>query len=82
MNSHNTILSEIKVLVLEVTPSAVLESDEDYGRSMVDIGIDSLDSMSLLLKVQDKFSIEIPNEVADSFNDIRSIAKYVAESGK
>ena len=79
MNSEEKVLSDIGELVQEVVPSAVLASEEDYGRPMNEIGIDSLDTMSLLLEVQEKFNVEIPDEVVDKFASLRSIAKYVVE---
>lgn len=80
MNSEDTVLSVLKRLVIEVAPSAVLESDEDLDQPMGDIGIDSLDVMSLLLKVQDEFSVDVPDDVADDLVSIRSIAEYITKS--
>ncbi len=82
MSSEDDALRVLQRLVQEVAPSTVLESEEDYDLPMGDIGIDSLDVMSLLLRVQDEFSMDIPDEAADNFTSLRSIAKYVTESSE
>lgn len=79
MSDESKVLGKIRELVLDVVPSAVLSSEEDYDRPMSEIGIDSLDSMSFLLEVQEKFGVEVPDEAVDKLTSLRSIAAYVAK---
>ncbi|MDT8375583.1 MAG: phosphopantetheine-binding protein [Mariprofundaceae bacterium] len=78
MSDESKVLIELGELVLSVVPSAVLSSEEDYDRPMGEIGIDSLDTMSVLLEAQEKFGVEVPDEVVDKLVSLRSIAAYIA----
>lgn len=42
-----------------------------------DIGADSLDIMNILLAVQEKFSIEIPDEDVETLRNVSSICSYI-----
>jgi len=80
MSNEDNVLNKLREVVLQITPSAVLVSEADYDRSLKEIGIDSLDAMSILLEVQEKLGIEVPDEVVDTLPSLRSIARYVAEN--
>ena len=79
MDNETKVLNELREIVLKVVPSAVVSSEEDYERPMSDIGIDSLDSMSFLLEVQERFGVEIPDEAVDKLSSLRAIAAYVSK---
>lgn len=51
----------------QVTPSADLK----------ELGADSLDMMNILLAVQEKFNIEIPDEDIEGLNSIDKICEYI-----
>ena len=78
MSDELKVLSTLKEIVAEVVPTAVISSDEDCDRALSDIGIDSLDTMSILLEAQGKFGVEIPDEEIDKLTSLRAIAEYVA----
>ncbi len=42
-----------------------------------EIGIDSLEMMDVLLKIEEKFNIKIPDEDIDALNTIDSIVSYL-----
>lgn len=77
MGSEESIIKEIRELAIGVAQSATLDSEQDYDRPMNEIGVDSLDAMSLFLEVQEKLGVDIPDEVVDELVSIRDIAKYV-----
>lgn len=60
-------------------PTATIASEEDSDRPLNEIGVDSLDTMSVLLDAQEKFGVEIPDEVVGQLSSLRAIARYVAE---
>ena len=41
------------------------------------IGIDSLEMMNVLLQIEEKFSIKIPDEEIDNLNTIDNIVSYL-----
>jgi NADH dehydrogenase (ubiquinone) 1 alpha/beta subcomplex 1 len=42
-----------------------------------DLGLDSLDQVEVLLGVEDEFSIEIPDAVAEEMKTVGDVIKYV-----
>lgn len=52
-------------------------SVEDLGRSLKDLGIDSLDFMLILIGVQEELEIEIPDEITPSLTDLAKVVEYV-----
>jgi acyl carrier protein len=80
MSNETKVLQELKELVGVVAPSAVISSEEDCDRALNEIGIDSLDTMSLLLEAQEKFGVEVPDEAVDKLTSLRSIAIYILEN--
>lgn len=77
MENEKDILNKIKVLVLENSHSVILNSEEDYDRPMSEIGLDSLDTMTLFLEIQEQLGVKIPDEVIDELVSLRSLANYV-----
>ncbi|MBU0665004.1 MAG: acyl carrier protein [Proteobacteria bacterium] len=49
-------------------------SPEIYLR---DIGADSLDMMTILLGLQDKYGIEIPDEAVEKLNSVAAICDFI-----
>lgn len=42
-----------------------------------DLDADSLDAVEIIMAIEDAFSIEIPDEVAEEANTIEEIIKYI-----
>ncbi len=42
-----------------------------------DLGADSLDAVEIIMALEDEFGIEIPDEEAQTFNNIGEIAQYI-----
>jgi acyl carrier protein len=66
---------EIIVEQLGVEESAVTSETS----LMKDLEADSLDSVEIIMAIEDEFEIEIPDEDAEKFHSIGDIVKYVEE---
>lgn len=44
-----------------------------------DLGADSLDSIELVMALEEKFNIEIPDEDAEGMNTVDDVIRYVAK---
>lgn len=43
-----------------------------------DLGADSLDSIELVMALEEKFDIEIPDEDSEGMNTVKDVVKYIA----
>jgi len=43
-----------------------------------DLGADSLDSIELVMALEEKFNLEIPDEDAEKMNTVEDVVKYIA----
>lgn len=71
------IKQKITEIVLRVSSEASLNDDDDYDRSLSEIGVDSLDVMSVLLEIQEDLGISIPDEDVDNLSTVNLIINYV-----
>jgi acyl carrier protein len=69
-------------IVGEVNPKIILRNESDYARRFKDLGIDSLDMMSILLTLQEHYGIEIPDADVDSLNTLGDVVAYVTKALK
>jgi acyl carrier protein len=74
--TSNDVASRVKQLVIEnlgVDSAKVVE-----GASFVDdLGADSLDTVQLVMALEDEFSIEIPDEAAEQIKTVKAAIDYV-----
>lgn len=47
-----------------------------------DLGADSLDTVELVMALEDEFSIEIPDEEAEKMTTVGQVIKYIEENMK
>lgn len=74
------IQKELADIIRQVTPTVTLKEERDFDRPFKDIGIDSLDTMSIFLGVQEKFGIgDIPDAEIDQLKTVNQIAAYVRD---
>jgi len=64
------IVEQLGVKVEEVTPDASFIDD---------LGADSLDTVELVMALEEKFEIEIPDEDAEKITTVGDAIKYVEE---
>jgi acyl carrier protein len=73
------IFDEVKEVVVEqlnVNPDEVkLESD-----FVEDLGADSLDVVELVMALEEKFEIEIPDEDAENIKTVKDVVDYIEKA--
>lgn len=70
-------------IALGVNGRAVLKEDADLHRKFSDVGIDSLEVMSLMLAVMERYKIDIPDAEVDTLTNLHQLAEFVErELGK
>jgi acyl carrier protein len=73
------IFDEVKEVVVEqlnVNPDEVkLESD-----FIEDLGADSLDVVELVMALEEKFEIEIPDEDAENIKTVKDVVDYIEKA--
>lgn len=67
---------ELLTIIRELVKNVVINNDEDFNRPVREIGIDSLDMMSILLALEEKYHIGIPDEDMDQLKTINLIISY------
>jgi len=75
-----TRLNEMEMKVVEIIQehcAGVEIAAEDTEKALGDIGVDSLDLSAILLGIEEKFEIEIPDEDVGSLTSIKNIVIYV-----
>jgi acyl carrier protein len=77
MNVMET-LKEIIVEELDVTPEQVTPE----ARFQEDLGADSLDVVELIMKIEEKFGIEVPDTDAEKIRTVQDAVKYIEEKLK
>ena len=65
----------VETAVFEVIASHIKSQPEAISRDMPleELGIDSLGAITILYELEDRYDIEIPNEVFDSLNVVNDI---------
>ena len=64
------IAEQLGVKQEEVTPAASFIDD---------LGADSLDTVELVMALEEEFGIEIPDEDAEKITTVRDVVKYIEE---
>ena len=49
---------------------------------MEDLGADSLDTVELVMALEEEFGIEVPDEQAEKLQSVGDVIKYVEENAK
>jgi acyl carrier protein len=69
-------VKEVVVEQLNVNPDEVkLESD-----FVEDLGADSLDVVELVMALEEKFEIEIPDEDAEGIKTVKDVVEYIEKA--
>jgi acyl carrier protein len=76
MNSPNfEKVKEIIIEQLDVEPDQVTEN----ASFIEDLGADSLDTVELVMALEENFDIEIPDEDAEKIKTVRDAVEYIDE---
>ena len=67
------IVEQLGVKPDQVTPAA---------KFIEDLGADSLDTVELVMALEEEFGIEVPDEQAENLQSVGDVIKYVEESQK
>lgn len=67
------IVDQLSVNADQVTPEA---------KFIEDLGADSLDTVELVMALEEEFGLEIPDEEAEKLQTVGDVIKYVEESQK
>jgi acyl carrier protein len=71
-------VKDIIVEQLGVKPDQVVPS----AKFIEDLGADSLDTVELVMALEDEFGIEVPDEQAEKLQSVGDVMKYVEEAKK
>ena len=67
------IVEQLGVKPEQVTPEA---------KFIEDLGADSLDTVELVMALEEEFGIEVPDEQAEKLQSVGDVIKYVEENAK
>ena len=76
--TEDAIRKSLLEILAEIAPTVTVPQDQD-ARSLVDLGLDSLDVSGLLLGIEDKFGLKIPDDEADHLVTLNDYKAYIAE---
>ena len=67
------IVEQLGVEKEQVTPDA---------KFIEDLGADSLDTVELVMALEEEFTIEVPDEAAEKLQSVGDVIKYIEEHAK
>jgi acyl carrier protein len=65
---------DLIVKELKIEPSSV-----KVNASFQELGVDSLDMVQIIMKCEEQFGLEIPDETAGDFHSINDVVDYINE---
>ena len=71
-------VKDIIVEQLGVKPDQVVPA----AKFIEDLGADSLDTVELVMALEEEFGIEVPDEQAEKLQSVGDVIKYVEENAK
>jgi len=71
-------VKDIIVEQLGVKPEQVVPA----AKFIEDLGADSLDTVELVMALEEEFGIEVPDEQAEKLQSVGDVLKYVEENAK
>lgn len=71
------IFGKIKEIIADQLEIEDLDTIEPETSIMNDLDADSLDAVEVMMAIEDEFDIEIPEEDAENFKNIKDISEYV-----
>ena len=74
--SEKSIAEKVKDIIVEqlgVNPEQVTEK----ASFIEDLGADSLDTVELVMAFEEEFSVEVPDEVAETLKTVGNVVDYI-----
>ncbi len=70
------VFDEIKEILVEQL--SVKESDIEMSSHLAeDLGADSLDAIDIVMSIEDRYEIEVPDEVVEKMKTVEDIVNYI-----
>ena len=76
--SSDEIFEDVKKIIIDQL--GVADNDVTGDASFIDdLGADSLDIVELIMALEEKFDIEIPDEDAEKVSTVKDVVEYIKE---
>ncbi len=75
----DNIESQVKEIIVEQLGVEASKVTAD-AKFIEDLGADSLDTVELVMAFEDKFSIEVPDDAAESLKSVADVVRYISEN--
>jgi len=69
----------LKAIVLDRAEVELTEEFIESGSPFKDLGIDSLDTIEILVEFEDQLDIELDNDRLDACENVKQLTEYLAE---
>ncbi|MBT4885482.1 MAG: acyl carrier protein [Legionellales bacterium] len=78
MSEYNSIREKVVKIVVEQL--GVSDDISDEASFVADLGADSLDTVELVMALEESFGMEIPDEEAENITNIKEAVTYIASN--
>jgi len=68
---------ELTELLQDTVTNISITDEQDYDRPLKELGVDSLDMMSILLEIFDRYQVDILDEEAEKLTTINLIVAHI-----
>jgi acyl carrier protein len=68
---------ELTALLQDTVANISITDEQDYDRPLKELGVDSLDMMSILLEIFDRYKVDILDEEAEKLTTINLIVDHI-----
>ena len=69
----------LKAVVLDRAEVELTDEFIESGQPFKDLGIDSLDTIEILVSVEDELDIELDNDRLDACENVKQLVEYLSE---
>jgi len=77
--SEQTIEQRVKKIIVEQL-SVNADQVTPEAKFIEDLGADSLDTVELVMALEEEFGIEVPDEQAEKLQSVGDVTKYIEET--
>ena len=72
-------LEALKAITLDRAEVELTDDFIESGQPFKEIGVDSLDSIEILVTLEDELDIELDNQRLDEIKNVKDLVEYLAE---